>query len=116
MKSNNKGKKIEEKKQTILNETDQEKGEKKLRTEVDIKAYFMTMIKSILKFLPLGLGFYDELSDFIYYKNAKFIDQELKNIFFFFLFLSPAIQMTCWMILFKKIDYRNQLKFRDYKY
>ncbi len=71
---------------------------------------FMSMIKSSLKFLPLGLGFYDELSDIIYYKNAEFKDQELKNIFLFFLFLSPAIQMICWVILLKKVNYRKQLK------
>ncbi len=59
--------------------------------ELDCWDYFMKVIKSILKFLPLGLGFYDELSDFLYYNTAKFVDQELKNIFLFFLFLSPAI-------------------------
>ncbi len=59
--------------------------------ELDYWDYFMKMIKSILKFLPLGLGFYDELSDFLYYNTAKFVDQELKNFFLFFLFLSPAI-------------------------
>jgi hypothetical protein len=60
-------------------------------TEMDCWDYFMKMIKSVLKFLPLVLGFYDELSDFIYYNTAKFVDQELKNIFLFFLFLSPLI-------------------------
>ncbi len=60
-------------------------------TELEFGDYFKKMIKSILKFLPLGLGLYDELSDLIYYNTAKFVDQELKNIFLFFIFLSPAI-------------------------
>ncbi len=54
-------------------------------TQIDCLDYLLQMIKSILKFVPLGLGFYDELSDFLYYNTAKFVDQELKNIFLFFL-------------------------------
>ncbi len=60
-------------------------------TELDFSNLFMKMIKAILKFLPLGLGFYDELSDILYYNTAKFVDQELKNFFLFFIFLSPTI-------------------------
>ncbi len=72
-----------------------EKEEKKIQnmlgTEPNCLDNFMKMIKSILKFFTVGLGFYDELSDFLYYNTAKFVDQELKNMFLFFLFLSPII-------------------------
>jgi hypothetical protein len=90
-------KKINLRKPSISNQ-DRDNREKKAKrtqnifgTELDYWDYFMKMIKSILKFVPLGLGFYDELSDFLYYNSAKFVDKELKNIFLFFLFLSPAI-------------------------
>ncbi len=72
-------------------ENELKRKQKIIGNETECLDYFLKMIKSILKFLPLGLGFYDEFSDFLYYNTAKFVDQELKNLFLFFLFLSPAI-------------------------
>ncbi len=95
--SNINEKKMNSGRPSIFNEDlDNKEKEQKIKqniigTEVDYWDYFMKMIKSFLKFAPLGLGFYDELSDFLYYNTAKFVDQELKNIFLFFLFLSPVI-------------------------
>jgi hypothetical protein len=36
-----------------------------------------------MKFVPLGLEFYDELSDFLHCNTAKLVDLEIKIIFIF---------------------------------
>ena len=88
-----------------------EKNNERLNSRVSVFFInFTKILKFSLSLLPVFLGLYDEISDFIYYFTSEFIDSHIKTIFLVFLFLSPLVQFLCWMYLLWVVNMKDKEK------